>query len=108
MAIDSGDSNSCTAVPTNSLDQRNYSRAASCDRGAFEYGAVGVAQNGNNPPIANDATFSVDEGSSTGTTVGTYNASESDAGQSLTYQIAAGNDSNAFSINSSTGEITVG
>jgi VCBS repeat-containing protein len=61
----------------------------------------------NNPPTADDDTFAVDENSADGTPVGTVSASDPDAGDSLTYAIAAGNTGDAFAIDDGTGEITV-
>ncbi len=45
--------------------------------------------------------------SAAGTAVGTVQASDQDAGQTLTYSITAGNTGNAFTINPTTGAITV-
>jgi hypothetical protein len=61
----------------------------------------------NEAPVINNQTFSVTENSANGTAVGTVVASDADAGQTLTYSITAGNTSNAFAINSSTGALTV-
>lgn len=61
----------------------------------------------NEPPVANDASFNVDENSGNGTVVGTVSASDPDAGQTLTYAITAGNTGGAFAINSGNGQITV-
>lgn len=63
--------------------------------------------NVNDPPTILPQTFSVAENSAAGTQVGTVVAVEADPGQSLTYAITAGNTLNAFSINSSTGVLTV-
>jgi hypothetical protein len=63
--------------------------------------------NKNEPPVANNQTFSVTPSAPNGTQVGTVLASDPDAGQTLTYSITAGNTSSAFSINSSTGLIAV-
>ncbi|MCY2925939.1 MAG: cadherin domain-containing protein [Planctomycetota bacterium] len=63
--------------------------------------------NVNEPPVADDDTFAVDENSDNGTFVGTVNATDSDAGDSLTYAITGGNVGGAFVIDSETGEITV-
>ncbi|MGJ3236366.1 cadherin domain-containing protein, partial [Marivirga sp.] len=60
----------------------------------------------NNSPIIADQTFSIDENSSNGTSVGTVQASDPDD-DPLTYTINAGNTGNTFDINSSSGEITV-
>jgi hypothetical protein len=61
----------------------------------------------NEAPVANDATFGVDENTANGTAVGTVVATDVDAGQTLTYAITAGNALGAFAINSSNGQITV-
>ena len=58
------------------------------------------------PSIANQS-YNLAENSSNGSVVGTVAASDPDSGQSLTYAITAGNAAGAFSINSSTGQITV-
>lgn len=61
----------------------------------------------NQPPVANDATFSVPENSANGTVVGTYAATDPDSGQTLAYAITAGNADGAFAMNAGTGAITV-
>jgi VCBS repeat-containing protein len=58
------------------------------------------------PTIANQS-FSVAENSANATIVGDVTASDVDAGQSLSYSIAAGNTGGAFAINAATGRITV-
>jgi hypothetical protein len=60
----------------------------------------------NRPPVANDAVFSVPEDGSIGSAVGSVVASDPDAGDVLTFAITGGNDTGAFDINTSTGEIT--
>jgi hypothetical protein len=61
----------------------------------------------NSEPVIANQTFTIDENLTTGSTVDTVVATDPDAGQVLTYSIIAGNTSNAFSINSSSGQITV-
>ena len=61
----------------------------------------------NELPVMGVQTFSVEENSATGTMVGQMLASDPDQGQSLSYSILSGNTGNAFSINSSTGFISV-
>jgi Fe-S cluster assembly iron-binding protein IscA len=61
----------------------------------------------NEAPVADDATFSVDENAANGTSVGTATFTDPDAGQSHTFAITAGNTGGAFAIDASTGEITV-
>lgn len=57
------------------------------------------------PPVYHNATFSVPENSPVGTVVGTAAATDS-PGQAVSYQIIAGNTSDAFAIDG-TGQITV-
>lgn len=61
---------------------------------------------GNNPPVANDGSFSVAENASAGSAVGTVSATDPDAGDTLSYAITAGNGGGEFAINSGTGAIT--
>jgi len=61
----------------------------------------------NDPPVANDAAFAVNENSDPGTMVGTVSASDPDVGDTRTYAITGGNTGGAFAINSNTGQITV-
>ncbi len=61
----------------------------------------------NQTPVISNQSFSLAENTSNGSTVGTVVASDPDSGQSLSYAITSGNSSGAFSINSSTGQITV-
>ena len=62
---------------------------------------------GNDPPQISDQTFALDENSPNGTVAAMVKASDPDAGQTLTYSIVAGNDTGAFTIDSTTGWITV-
>jgi VCBS repeat-containing protein len=72
-----------------------------------------VDEPGNERPETQDATFTLPENSPTSTAVGTVTATDVEAGDTLTYAITAGNsnpdgDSNlAFTINPTTGAITV-
>lgn len=61
----------------------------------------------NNPPTISDQTFRINESSANGTTVGKVVASDPDSGNVLSYSIAAGNTSNAFSIDTGTGVLSV-
>jgi len=63
--------------------------------------------NVNEAPVVAPATFSINENSASGTAVGTVTATDPDAGQTRTYSITAGNTNNAFSINATTGALTV-
>jgi hypothetical protein len=61
----------------------------------------------NQSPVIVPQAFSINENSGNGTVVGTVAASDPDAGQTLAYQITAGNTGGAFALNGSTGQITV-
>ncbi|MGV8964415.1 MAG: cadherin domain-containing protein, partial [Candidatus Saccharimonadaceae bacterium] len=72
--------------------------------GAFEY----LTSSGSNlPPVINSQSFSINENTANGTTVGTVIASDPNSGQTLTYTITGGNTNNAFAINPSTGVLKV-
>src|SRR6476661_40525 len=60
----------------------------------------------NTAPSITAQTFSIAENSTAGTAVGTVTATDAD-GDALTYSITAGNAGGAFSINASTGALTV-
>ena len=59
-----------------------------------------------NPPVADDAVFTIDEQAANGITVGHVTARDADGG-AITYRIASGNDKGIFAINETTGELTV-
>jgi len=61
----------------------------------------------NDAPVANDASFLLDEHSPAGTPVGTDSASDVDAGDTLSYRIVGGSGSGVFGIDPATGEIIV-
>src|SRR5215210_4792135 len=61
----------------------------------------------NEPPAPSGGPFSIAENSANGTVVGTVSANDPDAGQTHTFSILAGNTGGAFTIGSSTGQITV-
>jgi hypothetical protein len=67
---------------------------------------VGIL-NVNESPTMNNQAFSVLQYPGNGTQAGVVQASDPDAGQSLTFSITAGNTNSCFAINSSTGAITV-
>jgi hypothetical protein len=73
---------------------------------ALEAVLVEIA-NRNDPPAISGVTFTLPENSAAGTAVGTVAASDQDAGQTLVFRIASGNDGNAFAINAATGLIRV-
>ena len=64
----------------------------------------------NSAPVfgSSEYAFTVSEGASVGSAVGTVSASDADAGDSLTYTIESGNVGTVFSMTASTGAITVG
>lgn len=57
-------------------------------------------------PVASDATLAVAEQSAIGTVLGTVSASDTNAGDVLSYSMTAGNEGGEFAINSSSGQIT--
>ncbi|MBF0450306.1 MAG: cadherin domain-containing protein, partial [Candidatus Magnetomorum sp.] len=61
----------------------------------------------NDPPVINNQNFSVNENSSNGTLVDRLTASDPE-GNTLTYGIVSGNESGAFAVGSTTGNVTVG
>ncbi|MFH1119554.1 MAG: cadherin domain-containing protein [Bacteroidota bacterium] len=66
-----------------------------------------ITSTGNQPPVISNQTFSIAENSSNSTLVGQVVAYDPNAGQTITYSITSGNSSNAFTINSNTGALTV-
>jgi len=77
---------------------------------ASSVGSMIVAKAGmvsNQPPVIAAQSFSLAENSANGTVVGTVAASDPNTGQTLTYSITAGNTSGAFSINASSGQLSV-
>jgi hypothetical protein len=86
------------------IDGTSIFQGSAPDIGAYEY----ISSSGSNlPPVINNQSFSVNENSINGTNVGTVVATDPNAGQTLTYTIVSGNTNNAFSLNSSTGQIIV-
>jgi len=75
------------------------------DMGLHE--VTGGQSNGNLAPVILNQAFSIVQTAPVGTVVGTVSASDPNAGQTLTYSIVAGNSNSTFSINSSSGTITV-
>ncbi|MDZ4686036.1 MAG: cadherin domain-containing protein [Planctomycetaceae bacterium] len=61
----------------------------------------------NRPPAVDPQFFTIAENRPVGHVVGTVAATDSNAGDSLTYAITAGNTGNVFAINAATGQITV-
>jgi len=72
-----------------------------------------VDEPGNEAPTVQDATFTLDENKANGTVVGTVNATDIDAGDTLAYSITTGNSDPdgdgkaAFAIEAATGKISV-
>ncbi|QQL43871.1 cadherin domain-containing protein [Sulfuriroseicoccus oceanibius] len=60
----------------------------------------------NAAPVADDATFALDEQQVAGTVVGTVTASDTNAGDALTFAITSGDPAGDFVIDAVTGEIT--
>ncbi|NVO19613.1 MAG: T9SS type A sorting domain-containing protein [Bacteroidetes bacterium] len=75
------------------------------DLGAFEYSSTSGSTN--QAPVMGNQLFQINENSANGTIVGTLVASDPNVGQSLTFSIFSGNVNNAFSVNSTTGQLTV-
>ena len=91
-------SSALTANPT-------FSLTVTVTDGGMLSASATVTVNVNKAPTIANQTFSVNEGTANGTSVGAVAAS--DAGDTLTYSITASSPSTAFSINSSTGVISV-
>lgn len=69
---------------------------------------IGVQVNDvNETPILNDASFNLADNAANGTLVGALNGLDVDAGDTLTYEILAGNDEGVFSLNAATGQLRV-
>ncbi len=77
----------------------------SCNR----FAVTATVSTPNQPPTIANQTRSIAENAATGTNVGLpIAASDPDAAQTLTYAITGGNPDNAFAINPTTGQLTVG
>lgn len=61
----------------------------------------------NETPEIDDQNFSIEENSGDYTILGTITASDPDAGQVLSFSIISGNNDNAFTVDPSTGELSV-
>jgi VCBS repeat-containing protein len=61
----------------------------------------------NKTPVVTAATFTLAENSATGTVVGTVTFTDPDVGQSHIFTIVGGNTGGAFTVNPSTGQLTV-
>lgn len=61
----------------------------------------------NYAPVIENQTFNIGTYPPTGTLIGTIVATDPNPGQTLTYEITAGNSNNIFSINTNTGELFV-
>ncbi|NVO20116.1 MAG: T9SS type A sorting domain-containing protein, partial [Bacteroidetes bacterium] len=68
---------------------------------------VNILQASNQNPVISNQAFLTDENSIAGSSVGFVIASDPDPGQTLSYSILSGNNDGAFSIDASTGELTV-
>ena len=101
-----------TVANSSSMTSGNYSLTVrATDNGSpvmFSQATVTIAvTTANQPPVINNQSFSVLQGSSNGTVVGTVLATDPNAGQTLTFSITGGNTNNVFYISPSTGVITV-
>ncbi|MBK7031133.1 MAG: cadherin domain-containing protein [Bacteroidales bacterium] len=68
---------------------------------------INILATGNQPPVIANQTFTLNENSANGTSVGTVIASDPNVGQSITYSIISGNTNGAFAINASSGQLIV-
>ncbi|MFZ4708192.1 MAG: cadherin domain-containing protein, partial [Bacteroidales bacterium] len=73
------------------------------DIGAYEY----TSGSSNQAPQIQNQNFQLNENSSNGTNVGTVIATDPDAGQTLTFSLLSGNTNGAFTINASSGVLSV-
>jgi VCBS repeat-containing protein len=126
--VDSGDThtfsivsqpaNGTASVVSNQLvytPNANYNGADSFTFRAVDSGELSVEGTAdvtvlavNDAPVVNDQGFGVDENAPNGTAVGTVAASDEEIpAQSLTYAITGGSGQGAFTINASSGEISV-
>ncbi|SHK24323.1 NPCBM/NEW2 domain-containing protein, partial [Rubritalea squalenifaciens DSM 18772] len=103
-------------VPGANAATYSIASASAADAGTYtcmirnEYGQV-LSQGAdlsftNQSPVATDASFSLSEGVTVGTSVGSVTATDPDVGTALSYAITAGNTENVFTINTATGEIS--
>lgn len=77
--------------------------ANTSDIGYFEYNST----TGNLAPVIANQSFTIPENSANSTVVGQVVASDPNPNQTITYSITGGNTSNTFTINATTGVITV-
>lgn len=66
-----------------------------------------TASSSNQAPVINNQSFTVSQSAGIGTVVGRILASDPDQGQTISYSIVSGNTNSVFSLNSSTGNLTV-
>ncbi|MPZ51882.1 MAG: tandem-95 repeat protein, partial [Acidimicrobiia bacterium] len=77
------------------------------DNGGSDSGVATITVTDNpQPPVAQNATFSIAEDTAVGSSVGSVDASDPD-GDSLSFDITSGNTGDAFVIDQANGEITV-
>ena len=74
------------------------------DIGAYEYAG---SQSNNVAPVISNQTFTVSQGVTNGTLIGTVVASDPNQGQTLAYTITSGNTGGALALNQSSGKLTV-
>jgi hypothetical protein len=68
--------------------------------------AINLKNVNDNAPVGKDATFTIEETANTGTKVGMVEASDAD-GDGLTFTIQSGNDEDIFTVNETTGDLSV-
>jgi hypothetical protein len=68
---------------------------------------TGVSVAINNAPTINEQTFTVSEYTTGGSSIGVVEADANDIGDSVSYSIVTGNESNAFTVDSATGSLSV-
>lgn len=66
-----------------------------------------VSQQGNQAPLIDNQTFTATAYASNGTVIGNIAAKDPDENQTLTFSIISGNTNNTFSLNSTSGKLTV-
>jgi hypothetical protein len=93
-------------APSLTLDVQVSDDDGNSDTAAITVDLTDVAEGGA-PPVVDDQSFSLAENSANGTVIGSIAATDPDAGDVLAYAITGGTGSTAFSVDASTGELTV-
>ncbi|MEI6178315.1 MAG: DUF6288 domain-containing protein, partial [Verrucomicrobiota bacterium] len=95
-------------IPTYNLTVTVTDSGLLTDTAAITLAVHPINHGSNSAPVVNDQSFSLNENTSVGSSVGTIASSDANAGDVRTYSITAGNTGGAFSLNSLTGQLTVG